>query len=179
MTRYVIYTRAETEAETSDPQTGLLAQERIIAGFLETHPGQAAILGRFCDAGGKTGGEVGDGPAPQMRRALALCQSAAAMLLVARVDRLPLAELGLAPFFANPGLVLRVAALPDVAQDVLCLYARLQQQERACQDRPGAPCQRASRPATSPATNGCWTRSPRSSCRCAPAAPRCATWPRP
>lgn len=131
MTRYVIYTRADPGAPGA-ARSSLVMQDRAIAAFLDHHATVPTVLARFCDPGGADA-------AGQMALALALCQSTAAVLLVARVDRLPLAEMGLAPFFANPELVLRVAALPDVARDALCLYARLQLQERLFHDQPSAP----------------------------------------
>lgn len=126
MTGSVIYTRLDPGEPA---EVGLAAQERAIGGFLEQRSDAAPVVGRFCDAGPE--GRA----AAQMRGAL----------VVARIDWLPLGTLGLAPFFANPGLVLRVASLPDEPQDALWLYVRLHQQERAFHERQEPPV--AHRPA--------------------------------
>ncbi|WP_199258661.1 serine integrase family protein [Paracoccus binzhouensis] len=123
MTRFVIYTRLSCQ-DRDCPDGGLAAQRRAIAAFLRTCPGGPhRIQARFRDL-------PEDRAFPGLQAALAECRASAAELLVARLDRLPFARLGYAPFLADPGVTLRVAALPHAGKAELSIHARRQAPEQ-------------------------------------------------
>ncbi|QFQ88793.1 hypothetical protein F8A10_15235 [Paracoccus kondratievae] len=84
------------------------------------------VVKRFCDNGlaGARGFQA-------LSAAMAFCRLNGAELLVARLDRIPFEDFGYAPFFADPGLRLRVAGLPYACRSELQIHARMIEQERA------------------------------------------------
>ncbi|AGT07252.1 recombinase family protein [Paracoccus aminophilus] len=124
MARFVIYTRSGPE-DLGRADVSLAAQNRDIELYLADYVSAPDILGHYCDR--LTSIEE---RARNLDTALSLCQETGATLLVARTDRLPFDDMGFAPFFANAGLALRVASLPDAPKSELLVFARLQAQER-------------------------------------------------
>lgn len=107
MTRYVIYTHIGP-GDQGLADASLTAQDRDIGFFLFEQGAEDDVLARRCDQ--KASPEA---PCAQLHEALALCRDTGATLLVARIHRLPFAEMGWAPFFADSRLNLKVAVLPD------------------------------------------------------------------
>lgn len=124
MTHYIIYTRI-SPGDQGRADASLVAQERDIGFFLFEQGAEDDVLARRCDHA--TGPEKS---CEKLREALALCRGMGATLLVARIDRLPFAEMGWARFFADPRLNLKVAVLPDAQKPELFTYARLLEEER-------------------------------------------------
>ncbi len=126
MTRYVTYLRI-ADQDKGQPEATLAAQERSIRFFLEECADtDARVIGRFCDRH-----LLKDGPDGRFRQALTKCREHSAELLIARLDRLPLADAGHASLFADPAINLRVATLPTATKAELEIHARLLAQERA------------------------------------------------
>ncbi|MBU3029376.1 recombinase family protein [Paracoccus marinaquae] len=122
---YVIYTRVGDE-DLGRVTVCLAAQEHDIAAFVAERE-EYDIAGRFSDR------EAGSGNAHDgLRQALCRCHETGAALLISRLDRLPIANMGLAPFFDDPQIALRVAVLPGASPDELRAHARLGEQERRC-----------------------------------------------
>lgn len=124
MTAFVTYTRVDPE-ERGLAGRSFSAQRRDLAAFLRLHA-PAAVTGRFCDRPPRAAAGF-----PGLRAALNACRGTGAVLVVARLDRLPFADMGFAPFFADPAISLRVAALPEASAAELAIHARLLEQERA------------------------------------------------
>ncbi|RJL20599.1 DNA invertase [Paracoccus siganidrum] len=126
MTRYVIYMRVGYE-DQGRPEASLAAQRRDIDFFLDHYAtAPPAVTARFRDQ------LVPEGqPLLGLQAALSDCRKQSAVLLVARLDRLPFAQFGYAPFFADPVVGLRVAALPHATKTELSIHARMLAQEQS------------------------------------------------
>ncbi|MBK4218155.1 hypothetical protein JJJ17_19685 [Paracoccus caeni] len=132
MTHFVIYTRIGFE-DQGQPDLSPAAQMRDIDFLLQNYETEPVVIARHADQ------FVPEGEAlTGIQTALTICRKHFAKLLVARLDRLPVAQLGYAPFFADPSVDLRVAVLPHATKTELSIHARLQAQERAFHARQAA-----------------------------------------
>lgn len=125
MQTYVIYLRVST-AEQGKSGLGLDAQRRDLDLFLSNYAGEPfTILGEFQDVqSGK------DSDRPELCKALDLCRSTGAELLVAKLDRLSRKVSFIAALMDDPKVKLRVAAMPNADKFQLHIYAALAEQER-------------------------------------------------
>lgn len=125
MRKFVIYLRVST-SEQGRSGLGLDAQRRDIDLFLANYAETPfEVLGELTEVqSGK------DGDRPELAKALDLCRSTGAELLVAKLDRLSRKVAFIAALMDDPKVTLRVAAMPNADKFQLHIYAALAEQER-------------------------------------------------
>ena len=123
--RFVTYWRVST-AEQGRSGLGLEAQQRDFVLFLRTLH-EPKVVAEFVevDSGGK-----GEGGRPELAKALELCRTQKATLLVAKLDRLSRSVAYVANLLEDKCVEFKVAQLPRASRFELHLWAALAEQER-------------------------------------------------
>jgi DNA invertase Pin-like site-specific DNA recombinase len=125
MQEYVVYKRVSTK-EQGQSGLGLDAQERDITLFLETFNAEPyRVVATFTDILSGS-----DQDRPELSRALDLCRSTEATLLVSKLDRLSRKVSAVATLMEDKRVRFRVAQMPYADTFQLHIYAALAEQER-------------------------------------------------
>lgn len=125
MQEYVVYKRVSTK-EQGQSGLGLDAQERDITLFLENFNAEPyRVVATFTDILSGS-----DQDRPELSRALDLCRSTGATLLVSKLDRLSRKVSAVATLMEDKRVRFRVAQMPYADTFQLHIYAALAEQER-------------------------------------------------
>lgn len=125
MQEYVVYKRVSTK-EQGQSGLGLDAQDRDITLFLENFNAEPyRVVATFTDILSGS-----DQDRPELSRALDLCRSTGATLLVSKLDRLSRKVSAVATLMEDKRVRFRVAQMPYADTFQLHIYAALAEQER-------------------------------------------------
>lgn len=122
---YVTYRRVSTRKQ-GDSGLGLEAQDRDLQLFLVSYaPEGSRVIGEFTDV---LSGSQND--RPEFAKAIELCRTTGATLLVSKLDRLSRKVSFIAQLIEDRRLTFKVAQMPLADKFQLHLYAALAEQER-------------------------------------------------
>ncbi|QCU90547.1 recombinase family protein [Thiomicrorhabdus sediminis] len=123
--KYVTYYRVSTKKQ-GDSGLGLDAQRRDIQLFLDNYSGVPyEVLAEFVEVESGANAER-----KELSEAIALAKKEAAILLVAKLDRLSRKVSFVSSLMDDKGLNLKVAQMPNADKFQLHIYAALAEQER-------------------------------------------------
>ena len=122
--QYVIYKRVSTDSQGKSG-LGLDAQSRDIELFISNYAEEPEVIGEFTDI---MSGKSSD--RPELSKALEVCRTTGAALLVAKLDRLSRRVSFIASLMEDKRLSFKVAQMPHADKFQLHIYAALAEQER-------------------------------------------------
>ena len=124
MQKFVKYIRVSTKKQGKSGK-GLAAQVRDIQHYLDTYSEPYEVIAEYQDI--ESGG---DNDRTELEKAIALCKSEKATLLVSKLDRLSRRVSFIASLMEDKKLNFRVATMPTATEFQLHIYASLAHEER-------------------------------------------------